>query len=263
MGSLKKIIEGVFSKAIYDLSKYLFVIFITGISGVAAHIYASNIEYLIPYAVIISISCAALIGMLGLNLYKKNNPIYKIYTKTDFKYLILSKECIYEYKDLNHMIYEKHFKIKVLCKSLDRFYDKYNWTGCSDPNIISDDNYHKIIFTTKRDAFQQYEVYFGKIYKKGDIIDLHITFELEDFENKVVPVLSSTVVEPTKYLKLKVKIPKEYIKDKACAEIFPVIDSRIALDKKDINFNNYGVIEWEIPEPEMLLVYSLTWDMIR
>lgn len=259
----KMILESISSSAIYDLSKYLLFVFLSGISGVAAHICAGYIYYLTPYAVILSISAAAGAGFLGMYLYKRHNPILRVFSKVEFKYSILSKECFYEYKDSNHMIYEKHLKLKVLCKNLDRYYDKYNWTGCGKINIISADKDHEIIQTIKRDSFQQFEVHFGRNYKKNQIIDLQLTFELEDTENKANPNLSTTIVEPTKYLKLGIKMPDEYKEYTADAEVFPLIDSRIPLEKHIMNSNNNGVIEWEINNPELLLVYSLKWKKIN
>ncbi|AKN30271.1 hypothetical protein Ccar_05300 [Clostridium carboxidivorans P7] len=260
-GSIKKILESVLSKGIYDIIKYLIFIVITGITGLAMHIVVSSVDYLIPYSIIIAIIAAAAMGLLGLFAYKQYSPIYNVYTKTDFKYIFLEKECFYEYIDMHHIIYQKQIKLKVLCKSIDRYYDKYNWTGSDKTKINSADKDHIIILTTKRDSFQQFEVHFGKIYKKGDIINLHLTFELQDNENKANPVISSTIVEPTKLLRLKIKISENYRKGSANAEIFPIIDSRIALDKCEKSFDNNGVINWEISNPPMLLVYSLRWNV--
>jgi hypothetical protein len=261
LGSIKKILESVISKGIYDIIKYLLFIVLAGISGLAAHILVFNTKYLIPYAIIIAISTSAAVGLLGLFIYKQYNPIYNVYTKTDFKYILLRKECFYEYIDMNHIIYQKQIKLKVLCKNIDRYYDKYNWTGDEKPKIISANKDHTIVPTTKRDSFQQFEVHFGRNYSKGEIIDLHLTFELEDSKNKANTAISSTIVEPTKYLKLKVKISKDHRDGAANAEIFPIIDSRIALEKCEKNFDNNGVIDWEISNPPMLLVYSIRWNM--
>ncbi|AKA68975.1 hypothetical protein [Clostridium scatologenes] len=260
-GSIKKILESVLSKGIYDIIKYLIFIVITGITGLATHIVVSNVDYLVPYSIMIAIITAATVGLFGLFVYKKYSPIYNVYTKTDFKYIFLEKECSYEYIDMHHIIYQKQIKLKVLCKSIDRYYDKYNWTGSDKTKISSANKDHIIILTTKRDSFQQFEVHFGKIYKKGDIINLHLTFELRDNENKANPVISSTIVEPTKHLRLRIKISKNYREGSANAEIFPIIDSRIALDKYEKSFDNNGVIDWEISNPPMLLVYSLRWNI--
>jgi hypothetical protein len=261
LGSIKKILESVISKGVYDIIKYLLFIVLTGITGLATHIIAFNVKYLMPYAIVIAITAAAAVGLLGLLVYKHYNPIYNIYTKTDFKYTLLRKEYFYEYIDMHHIIYQKQIKLKVLCENLDRYYDKYNWTGGNKPKkIISANKDHTIVETTKRDSFQQFEVHFGRNYRKGEIIDLHLTFELEDNEKKANPAISSTIVEPTKYLKLKVKISEDYREGVANAEIFPTIDGRLPLEKYEKNFDNNGVIEWEIPNPQMLLVYSLTWN---
>lgn len=259
--SIKKILESVISKGIYDIIKYLLFIVLAGITGLATHIIVLNIKYLIPYAIIIVITTSAAVGLLGLFVYKQYSPIYNIFTKTDFKYIFLRKECFYEYIDMHHIIYQKQIKLKVLCKNIDRYYDKYNWTGGEKPKISSANKDHTIVPTTKKDSFQQFEVHFGRNYRKGEIIDLHLTFELEDSENKANTAISSTILEPTKYLKLRVKISKDHREGAANAEIFPIIDSRIALEKCEKNFDNNGVIDWEISNPPMLLVYSIRWNM--
>ncbi len=261
LSSMKRILESIISKGIYELIKYLLFIVLAGFTGLATHILVSNIKYLIPYAIFISIINAATIGLLGLSIYKRFSPIYNIYTKTDFKYIFLEKEYFYEYIDSNHIIYQKHLKLKVLCKNIDRYYDKYNWTGVDMPKISSANKDHTIILTTKRDSFQQFEVHFGKNYRKGEVVDLNLTFELEDIENKANTAISTTIVEPTKHLRLKIKISKDHRENVANAEIFPIIDSRIALDKYEKNFDNTGVIDWEIINPPMLLVYSLRWTI--
>jgi len=264
LGSIKKILESVISKGVYDLIKYLLFILLAGITALATHFLAFNINFLMPYAIVISITVAAGVGFIGLLVYKKYNPIYNIYTKTDFNYIFLRKEYFYEYIDKHQIIYQKHIKLKVICENIDRYYDKYNWTGDDKPKIINSANKdHTIVLTTIRDSFQQFEVHFGRNYKKGEIIDLFLTFQLEDSENKANSAISSTIVEPTKYLKLKVKISKDYRDGAANTEIFPIIDSRIALEKSEINFDNNGVIEWEITNPTMLLVYSLRWNKLK
>ncbi len=261
LSGIKKILESVISKGIYDLIKYLLFVAIAGITGLTAHILASSTKYLMPYAIIIAVTASASVGLFGIFIYKKYNPIYNIYTKTDFKYIFLQKEYYYEYIDVHHIIYQKYIKLKVICDSIDRYYDKYNWTGNEKPKTITSANKdHTIVLTTKRDSFQQFEVHFDRNYKKGEIIELLLTFELEDSENKANPVISTTIVEPTKHLKLKIKISKDYRETLAHAEVFPVIDSRISLEKTDMFFDNNGVVQWDIKDPPMLLVYSLRWN---
>jgi hypothetical protein len=259
LASIKKILESIISKGIYDMIKFLFGIILVGITGLATHIAANNIKYLIPYSTTLAIITAAVIGLLGLVIYKRFNPIYNMYLQTDFKYLFLKKELSYEYTDGYHITYKKKIKLKVLYKSLDRYYDKYNWTGSGTPVITCNNKNYKIVWTTKRDSFQQFEVHFNREYKKGDEIDFILTFDLKNIENKADPAISTTIEEPTNYLKLHIKISQDYREGTANAEIFPVTDSRIPIDTTKKDFDNYGEITWEITKPQMLLVYSLNW----
>lgn len=258
---IKKIVESVISKGIYDIIKYLFVIALAGITSLAALVISINTKYLIPYAIIITITSAAAVTLLALLIYKHFSPIYNFYIETDFKYIFLQKEYYYEYIDIDHITYKKILTLKVLCEGLDRYYDKYNWTGGYTPVIISDDKNHTIIPTTKRDSFQQFEVLFGRRYRKGDVIKLILTFDLKNSENKATPAISTTIVEPTKHLILHIKIAKDYRKSSAIAQKFPITDSRIALENFEKRFDSEGEIIWEIQNPPMLLVYSLSWEV--
>lgn len=251
----------------YEALKYQLAVCLAGISGIITHAYATNNRYLLPYAVILSLSAAFGIGFFCVYIYESHNPFYKAYKKTDFKYVILKKQCTYQYRSFTTMEYRKRIKLKVVCKSIDRYYDKYNWTGCGKVVISSSNKDHKILITAKRDAFQQFEVYFGKSYKKGDIVEFCITYKFEDSERTSIPILSTTIVEPTNDLTLKVILPKSFGISKAFYEIFPCIDSRLPIDSGEFSFSDSTVedpttsaVEWSISKPSMLLVYSIKWE---
>ena len=166
------------------------------------------------------------------------------------------------------MEFKKRIKIKVIGKNIDRYYDKYNWTGYGKVSITSNVKDHKILMTAKRDAFQQFEVYFGKSYKKGETVEFCITYTFEDYEEKAIPILSTTIVNPTYDLTLKVILPKSFGVVKAYYESFPCIDSRLPLesgvlifDDNSVEDSNTAAVEWSIQKPLMLLVYSIKWDM--
>lgn len=267
MDSIKKFLAGFLNKIAYEALRYQLAICLAGITGVITHAYATNNKYLLPYTIILSLSAAIGIGFFCIYIFKIRNP-YKIYLKTDFNYVILKKHCTYQYKSYTTMEYKKRIKLKVIAKSIDRYYDKYNWTGYGRVIITSSIKDHKILMTAKRDAFQQFEVYFGKNYKKGDIVEFYLTYMFEDSECKAIPILSTTIVEPTSDLNLKVILPKSFGIIKASFEAFPFIDSRLPLingelffDDSNVEDNTTVAVEWPIPEPFMLLVYSIKWDM--
>lgn len=261
LNSMKKILESVVSKGIYDFIKYLLFFVIAGITGLISSFFTLHEKYLMPYVVVITIIVVLTLCLLGLLIYKQGSLIYNVYKKTDFKYIFLEKEISYDYTDLKRILYVKRMKLKVKCDNLDRFYDKYNWTGDNNVRIMSSNKSHEVILTTRKDSFQQFEVHFGRSYKKGDIIDLKLIFIMEDNERKADSIVSTTIVEPIKYLRLRVKVSEDNREDLATESIFPIIDSRLALDEKEKEFDEDGVIEWEIKNPPMLLVYSLRWSL--
>lgn len=260
--SIKKILESILSKGIYDIIKGLFLIVLGGCSGILVHFYTVNNKYLMPYAIILAITSVAAVTSLAFIIYTKFSILHNFYLKNDFDYVFLEKKLIYEYTSPERITYTKKYKIK-LRKSTDRFLDKFNWTGSCAPTITCfDKNLKKLelILTTRRDSFQQFEVHFGKIFKKGEIIDLVLIFVLTDKDHKAASSLSTTVVDPTKKLTLEIRIDKEYRTNYAIYEMFPTTDSRLTLETKKYEFPDNNSIEIEIDNPKMLLVYSFSWE---
>ena len=260
LNSIKKLFKDIITKGIYDLIKYLLIGLIASITGLFYNFFILHGKYLVTFTVIITFIAAIATCLLILIIYKENNPIFNIYKKTDFQFIFHEKELTYDYTNLECIKYEKKVKLQVICDSVDRFYDKYNWTGDSIPLITSSNKMHQIVPTPKRDSYETFEVHFGRTYKKGDIIDLKLTFIIEDNERKADTRVSTAIDEPIRKLKIKIKVSEDYREGPANATIFPVIDGRHSIYNEYKYFDNNGIIEWEIKDPQMLTKYSLIWS---
>lgn len=260
LNSIKKLFKDIITKGIYDLIKYLLIGLIASITGLFYNFFALHGKYLVPFTVTITFIAVIATCLLIVIIYRENNPIFNIYKKTDFQFILLEKELTYDYTDLDCIKYEKKVKLKVICDSIDRFYDKYNWTGDFKPLITSSNKMHEIIPRPKRDSYETFEVYFGRTYKKGDIIDLKLMFMMEDKDRKADTRVSTTIDEPIRKLTIKIKVSEDYREGPAIATIFPVIDGRYLIYDEYKYFDNDGVIEWETKDPQMLTKYSLKWD---
>lgn len=260
LNSIKKLFKDIITKGIYDLIKYLLIGLIASITGLFYNFLVLHGKYLVPFTIIITFICIIVICLLILIIYHENNPIFNIYKKNDFQFIFLEKELTYDYTNLECIKYEKKVKLQVICDSVDRFYDKYNWTGDSNPLITSSNKIHVIVPTPKRDSYETFEVHFGRTYKKGDIIDLKLTYMMEDKDRKADTRVSTTIDEPIRKLKIKIKVSEEYQQGRANATIFPIIDGRHSIYNEYRYFDNDGVIEWETKDPQMLTKYSLIWS---
>ncbi|MCX7710726.1 MAG: hypothetical protein N2484_12870 [Clostridia bacterium] len=56
-------------------------------------------------------------------------------------------------------------------------------------------------------------------------------------------------------------LPPHFNVNTASREIFPCIDSRLALENGELTPVSAGVFEWNPKNPQMLLVYSIRWNM--
>jgi hypothetical protein len=259
---IEKCIESIVTKGLYEILKYLLLlIFSSGFIGFITHITTSNISFLSQYAILITTFVAAGGGFLCFLIYERVSSTHPKFPALEFHFKVLEKEYTYEYLDKNHMTFRKRIKLKALRNNLDRYHDRYCWTGVGGITIQSEFEDQELLLTARKDIYHEYDILFGRNLKKGEEIETCLFFDLEDTENQAVPFLSTTVAEPTDYQVLRVIIPKSFGVEKAIAEIFPCADSFLPLETKIINFSITREAKWEMKKPKLLYVHSMRWNI--
>lgn len=196
-------------------------------------------------------------------IYKKlcyNKPIFP---QLDFDYKILEKEITYKYLSKEDMQYEKRFKLKALKNDLNKYLDKYHWTGSGKVLIKSIIKDHKVFTTIRDDTYQEYEVHFRRVLNKGNEITSGIIMYLSDPEKRAVPFLACTVNEPTEKLTINVLINKNLKVDRIITEIKPHGKSVKVFESKEARFEESGEYykyTWEIVKPKLLFRYIAKWQ---
>ncbi len=258
----KKFLEDAFYKGVYEVVKcLLLIVFSSGIFGLIAHAVTVNISFLAPYVLYITVFFSAGGAFFCIILYERLSLRKPRFPKLEFHFRIIEKEYTYEYKDKNHMIFTKRIKLKALKNNLDRYHDRYCWSGLGNVLVRSEVKDQIFLSMGRKDVYHEYEILFGRNLKKGEEIETCIVFELEDLQGQAIPFLSTTISEPTQYQILRVIIPKSLGVEKAVAEIKPCTDSYIPIDTELINFNVSGEAKWETKKPRLLYVYSIRWNL--
>jgi hypothetical protein len=266
--SIKSLKEDFSKKAVYDVLKYALI----GITTLAVGYVSAFTDFFATAAknfnrdwFLIGLVAGILLvsvvtGSFRLFKFKWSKaPLKPDFPLIDANFEILDLKILYDHKEINNMVYTKRKRIRALKDNLDRYIDRYNWTGKGTVAPKSLRKSEKYFETERRSTWQYYEMKFEKPLKKGEELDVGVIWELDDLENKSVPFISATLEEPTQSLSLKVKFPNDSVVDHVIKETSPFIGAKMPFSsiREEISENEY---EWIIPNPKLLFHYELRWE---
>ncbi len=265
LGRVAKFFESIVVGLVKDAIKsFLIFTFTSGLCGFMVHYISANIETLSRYSVWVGIVFASVAGLITLYIYSRCSEYIPKFKKLDFQYKVLRKEYSYEYIDKSRIKFKKIVQLKSLIDNLDRFHDRYCWSGCNYVTPKCENREFQYAPTVRRGVYQEYDILFDRKLKKGDIIDIAISFELEDISGTADPHMSTTISAPTDNLILRVVMPKKFGVEKAIAEVLPNSDYYNPFETKIVDFvynEKYGEAKFEKSKPKLLHIYSIRWKL--
>jgi hypothetical protein len=269
MGEFLSTLKADFSKkALYDVLKYSVI----GIGALVigyVSFFTGFFKNLSQSFVLSSFLVGGLAGLVLCGLVFGSVKVYKAFQspntlKPDFPVIdanfeILDLKILYDHKEIDRMVYTKRKKVRALKDNLDRYVDRYNWTGKGTVAPQSLRRSEKYVETDRKSTWQYYELRFERALKKGEELDVDVVWNLEDLEKVAVPFISATIEEPTNSLSLKVKFPDGSNVDHVIKEISPFIGAKMPFSsvREDITEMEY---EWIVRKPKLLFHYELRWD---
>jgi hypothetical protein len=198
-------------------------------------------------------------AFITILLYRRYSKFRPYYPRIDCDFEILELEVIYDHLDKNRMVYTKRKKLRALRNGLDRYFDRYRWTGTGNINIKSSIKSQKVVVEERRSVWQFYAIRFNKKLGRGEEIQTEVVWELKDLENVAVPFLSMTIEEPTSKMILKVKLPSNLHVEEIVKQIAPFMGAKTPFYSitEKIEHNEYT---WTIPNPKLLYHYEMEWE---
>ena len=93
--------------------------------------------------------------ILIISLWLNKKYVLRPRPQSDFK--LLKKELIYEYQpDGKHIEHIKTTRIKALRNGLDKYSDRYSWTGSGIINLIAPIDCQEVKETIRKNVWQLY-----------------------------------------------------------------------------------------------------------
>lgn len=246
-------------RLIYDVVKAIALFLFSSGGAVAATRYAirrySEVEaYRWPIGVAVA-GILVIIGYGALTWFDRDKPWYAP-VRSDW--VMVKKEMTYRYLSHTKLQYTKAMTIKARRPGLERYVDKFNWTGQGTMAISSMVPEHVVRLLGRRNIWRMYEVSFGRALRKNDRITLEVKWDLDDPESRAVPFFSQSINERTDVLVLKLRLPAEFSITRAYKTILPTIDALEPISTIETAVDQ-GELDWVIRHPRLLHCYQISW----
>ncbi|HCR56071.1 TPA: hypothetical protein DIV49_03790 [Candidatus Saccharibacteria bacterium] len=199
-----------------------------------------------------------LIVIVSTRRFNRLRPIFPRLS-TDFR--IKEHEVTYRHQTRYKMTYTRRKKLKALRNGLDRYKDRYDWTGRGHLHITSEVSSQKVEMEEKRSIWQFYAIKFNAVLNKGKETETCLRWDLEDTERVSVPFISVTVEEPTDILILKVFFPDDENVTHVNIDVTPFMGAKIPFEAHERPVRDKQFV-WTIKKPRLLYHYELRWDWV-
>lgn len=213
----------------------------------------------------IALSTAGAILIVGTALvlwYRQSRQTYVSYPFPGFSIRILEKRIRYHVDEAGRLHFSRILKIKALVDNVDRYVDKFVWTGGSSALPIPGIGVDEIRPLGTAGIWTFYDSSFRSL-RKGETLQIEATWpELEISGSR--PFVSTASDEPTDRIVFDLLIPARFRKDdSAMLEDMRSIESIHpfrTLD--DQRFDNKGQLEWSF-RPNHYRHYRVRWGWTR
>lgn len=192
-----------------------------------------------------------------------NSPTITVYPppQTRGEFDLLLKEVVYQhFPDGKTMSQRKRFKIRVLRDGVDRFMDRYRWTGTGKCTIKSLTSGFNVANHRKEEFWDYFDVIFPHPLRKNEEADFTIEWELFDAGQAAVPFLSTMIDYETKHLSMRVILPPDLApKGAYCYEFANYIDT-LPISTQPTQWDAATQsINYDVPRPKKYHKYLIRW----
>ncbi len=260
MNRVRSLFENMLAAGLVELLRWLFgLAVVSTMAGAAARYIASMWTQTQPYTVFIIVGVVGSAGVLWTWLYARFSLFYpERVPRSQFDYLILEKRIRLQVVDEHHKLYRKIVRLKALRQGLNRYEDRYQFSGDGDIKIASKQTDQQVVELPWQDLWAYYEIRFNRTLNRGDIIETDVLFDIKDQRRPMNPYINADIAEPTKLLIMEVEIPdrlgvREMVQE-TCSTVGAKRPKKTSTDEM-----RHGECTWTIRRPRLLHSYKMKW----
>ena len=229
-------------------------------------IFTQNKKIALLSAIIAFIACYFLFWLERILKRKGStivNFIFFLFQKAKRGCVIEEQKYYYERKDEYNWEFKKTYRIRSKSNTLDRFDDRFCWSGDSTESKISPVvPEHEIVGIHQQEIWTVFSVKFnsiprGKIATVGSVVS-----NLVDTKKSVQLFLSATVLPKTKVLRMAIKLPPDFRPNNPRLEIHTSASINSCTELRGLSYDE-TTNEIELPPvkyPRANWRYVILWD---
>ena len=212
-----------------------------------------------PYKILLMVLATVVCLLVGILAYRAMTRNLPRFDRVNADVRILKKTISYDYRSPTQIIYRRQYSLKILRNGVDKFTDRYRWSGKSEIEPKSVKPEHSIHHLAEEHFFRFFEIRFNHAYNRKATVEADVIWDLSDPEGISHPVISATIYEPTDELVMHVILPPKGEIPTATHTIAPEIGAKINAETWEAPFSNNNVEIWPLQKPRLLHYYELRW----
>lgn len=248
---LSAVVDSFFSAALTAVLSGTAVGFlVSGIAAARAWNGIASVYLAVALGSIVSIALFALLMAL------RQSRVVVPAAAADYKFTRM--KLAINYTDPTKVSYRRRYCVEALRNGLDRIGDSYAWTGdkilqvgCTAGDCEYRDGGRSGLFTL-------FELIFPTSLRKGESIEIEVTWVLDNTSNSAIPFISRTVTHPTDLLAFEVQIPVVSNQGDAYLRTSPHIQTQMSSESVSYKFDE-GYVAFGVQRPRLFSHYELRW----
>ena len=200
-----------------------------------------------------------LLACLWLWLRHRFDRLQPRFPRVAAEFRILERRISYTFHSATTATYRRAYKLLALKSGLDRYVDRYRWTGDGVPHPESRNPDHKVKLAERKNLWQCFETIFHRQLSKKEEIEIDVEWNLDDPSGKAVPFFSVTIEEPTDLLIMELCLPLDIKITRVVCEHASHIGARHAYKSEDKTLDRDGKVVWTVERPQLLHYYEMRW----
>lgn len=216
--------------------------------------------------ILLALLVLSLIVFISVAIWR--NTSYKAYyyprrfLRTSSNYEVIEKTVSFVRTEDDKLNYSRKMRIKCLSNRLFSILDKYIWTGpvTGAFKIVRDEGISKIKTEPRIGIWQYFEIELRNHMVKGDEGTISYHWPVISNCSEASPFFSASTDEPTRRLKLELKLGAKYKGQKVMCEEYRAIESDFSISCKEEELDENGSFTWDIPKVKRFRHYRMRWS---
>lgn len=177
-----------------------------------------------------------------------------------FEYYVMKKDVYFEYLDCRYK-YNYQVNAVSLINKLRTFYGRHTFNPDKGKIECILPRNSTIRYLKRDDTQYKYNIEFCQDYNFGQKFTVKIETDIN--EELQFPLFSSTIIKPTKYQEITIKIPLRLLKNKYIRKKIIPFPSEVGVTtcEEDV-LDADGSYTWKIPNPKLKYEYCIEWNFI-